>query len=43
LAPYDAVYPALAASVLSLLIISLLTPAPSRAQLAKLEPVETTT
>jgi solute:Na+ symporter, SSS family len=33
----DAVYPALAASVLSLIVVSLLTPAPSPMQLAKLE------
>ena len=33
----DAVYPALASSVLSLVVVSLLTPAPSPAQLAKLE------
>jgi SSS family solute:Na+ symporter len=33
----DAVYPALTASVLSLIVVSLLTPAPSRLQLAKLE------
>ncbi len=33
----DAVYPALAASVISLIVVSLLTPAPSLAQLAKLE------
>lgn len=33
----DAVYPALAASVLSLVVVSLLTPAPSPMQLAKLE------
>jgi SSS family solute:Na+ symporter/sodium/proline symporter len=33
----DAVYPALAASVLSLVVVSLLTPVPSPAQLAKLE------
>jgi SSS family solute:Na+ symporter/sodium/proline symporter len=33
----DAVYPALAASVISLIVVSLLTPAPSTIQLAKLE------
>jgi SSS family solute:Na+ symporter/sodium/proline symporter len=33
----DAVYPALAASVLSLILVSLFTPAPSALQLAKLE------
>lgn len=33
----DAVYPALAASVVSLVVVSLLTPAPSPMQLAKLE------
>jgi SSS family solute:Na+ symporter/sodium/proline symporter len=38
LAPFDAVYPALVASVLSLVVVSLRTPAPSAAQLAKLEP-----
>ncbi len=35
----DAVYPALAASMLSLVVVSLLTPAPSPVQLAKLEAV----
>jgi solute:Na+ symporter, SSS family len=34
----DAVYPALAVSLASLAIVSLLTPAPSQAKLAKLEP-----
>ncbi|MBV8898410.1 MAG: sodium:solute symporter family protein [Acidobacteriaceae bacterium] len=38
IAGIDAVYPALAASVLSLVVVSLLTPAPSSMQLAKLEP-----
>jgi SSS family solute:Na+ symporter/sodium/proline symporter len=37
LAPIDAVYPALAASVISLVVVSLMTPAPSEAQLAKLQ------
>lgn len=37
LEPTPAVYPALAASLLSLIVVSLMTPAPSSAQLAKLE------
>ncbi len=38
LGPIDAIYPALCASVLSLIIVSLLTPPPSTEQLAKLYP-----